>query len=188
MNTQCGVSRGNILRNAKLMSMLVILSTFGGCADVKEKVAQVREMIRKMRGLEPAPPAPLPPTMQAGIPAPAASARAPSLRADCSAKDETGYVESIKLALESGQVGQLEAKVEIPRRGSCQFRLADFRQTRTAPHVELKSNSGSMCTVRMWEQGDHFTVAFSDCQDRCTRGAFDYVWPIELSATDGSCL
>ncbi len=193
-------SGGNarIVQGTRLATMLAIIFAIGGCAQIKEKVSEVREKIRKMRGLQPAPPSPLPPTMQAAVPVPAAplpevKAIAPpagglNLRAECNARDETGYVESIKLAVVGGQVGLLEAKFDVPRRGSCQFQLADFRQTRATPHVELQSSSGSACTVRMWQQADRFTVAFSDCHEKCTRGAFDYVWPVELNAADGTCL
>lgn len=177
----------SIIKATRLVAILAILCTAAGCA---------------MRGSQPVPPpVRLPPTPQAAEPAPAApappeAARAPiptrpgglSIHADCNARNETGYIESIKLAVNGGQVDLLEAKINIPRHGSCQFDLADFRQTRTAPHVELQSHSGTACTVRMWEQGDRFTVAFSDCQDKCTRGAFDYVWPVELDSKTGTCL
>jgi hypothetical protein len=186
-------------RTAALALVLAIAAMTGGCAELKEKVGELREKIRKMRGLQPAPPPPLPPVVQAAPPAPgapAAAVEAPAaiperglnVRAECSARDETGYTESIKLTVDQGRVGLLEAKFEIPRRGSCGFQLSDFRQTRTAPHVELQSSAGTRCTVRMWEQGGRFTVAFSDCQEKCTRGAFDYVWPVELNSADGSCL
>jgi hypothetical protein len=186
-------------RTVPLALVLAIGAMTGGCADLKDKVSEIRESIRKMRGLQPAPPPPLPPTMQAAPPAPATPAaavevpaaipeRALSVRAECTSRDETGYTESIRLAVEQGRVGMLEAKFEIPRRGSCGFQLSDFRQTRAAPHVELQSSTGTKCTVRMWEQGSRFTVAFSDCQEQCTRGAFDYVWPVELNSRDGTCL
>jgi hypothetical protein len=90
--------------------------------------------------------------------------------------------------VDQGRVGMVEAKITIPRRGSCEFLLSDFRQTRTEPHVELKSNHGTMCTIRMWQQEGRFTVAFSECQEKCTRGAFDYVWPMQVKMADGSCL
>ncbi len=201
MCTQNQFQHKTIIERTSLVAMLVIMCTAGGCAKVQEKVSEVQEMIRKMRGLQPAPPPPLPPPTQAAPPTPGASApaeaarppiptrrRALSVHADCSSGEGTGYVESIKLAVEAGPVDLLEVKIDIPRRGSCQFRLADFRQTLAAPHVELHSNSDSACTVRMGEQGDRFTVAFSSCQEKCTRGAFDYVWPVELNAKKGTCL
>ena len=187
-----------MIAGTRLVAVAILLGAIGGCAEIKEKVSEVREKIRKMRGTQPAPPPPMPPTVQATAPTPAAPApteksAAPAadglnVRADCSARDETGYVETIKLAVQGGQVGLLEAKFDVPRRGSCQFRLTDFRQTRMEPHVEMQSASGSACTVRMWEQASRVTVAFSDCQEKCTRGAFDYVWPVELNAADGACL
>ena len=111
-----------------------------------------------------------------------------SVRSECKSRDETGYTESIRLVVDQGQVSLMEAKIEVPRRGTCDFRLSDFRQTRAKPHVELRSNTGSMCTVRMWQQRNRFTVAFNDCHEKCTSGAFDYIWPVELNSADGSCL
>ena len=41
------------------------------------------------------------------------------------------------------------------------------------------------CVVRIWQQGDRVTMAPTDCADKCTRGAFDYAWPIEFKTTGG---
>jgi hypothetical protein len=187
-------------RTAPLATALVIAVATGSCTGVKEKVGETREGIGKAPGQQqPAPSPPVPPTVQATPPAPSAPkartgamapipARPLSVRSECTARDATGYTESIKLAVDQGRVGLLEAKIEIPRRGSCRFHLSDFRQTRTEPHVELRSSSGTMCTVQMWQQSGRFTVAFSECQEKCTRGAFDYVWPMHVKIADGSCL
>jgi hypothetical protein len=184
---------------ALLATALVIAVATGGCAGVKEKVGEVREGIGKAPDQQPATTPPAPPTARATPPVPSAPkprigaaapipARPLSIRSECKARDAAGYAESIRLAVDHGRVGLLEAKIEIPRRGSCRFHLSDFRQTRTEPHVELKSSTGTMCTVRMWQQHGRFTVAFNDCHEKCTRGAFDYVWPMNLKMADGSCL
>lgn len=180
-------------RTGLLATALVVAGATGGCAVVKETVGEIREVFGKARGQEPAPTVGAAP-QEPGAPtarsesATAIPARPLSVRAKCTARDETGYTESIRLAVDEGRVGLLEAKIEIPRRGSCGFHLSDFRQTRTEPHVELRSSTGTMCTVRMWQQNDRFTVAFNECHEKCTRGAFDYVWPIQLKLADGSCL
>ena len=186
MHTHSEVERRSVTKRTRLVALLVMLSTDGA---------------RSMRAPQPATPVP-PPLSTQSVP-PAADASAPagaattpkltpraalSVHAVCNARDESGYTESIKLAVEGGRVDQLEVKLDTRRRGSCQFRLADFHQTRTTPHVELHARAGSACSVRMWEQGDRFTVAFSDCQEKCTRGAFDYVWPVELNSRTGACL
>ena len=192
-------ARAVFARKAVLAAALLIAGVLNGCSGVKEKVADTREASAIARGPQPAPAAQPSSTPPAAQPAPSASAarvevaalkpaHALSVRSECTARDETGYTESIRLAVDQGRVELMEAKIEIPRRGSCGFRLAEFRQTRTEPHVELQASSGTMCTVRMWRQGERFTVAFSDCQEKCTGGAFAYVWPVNVSSSDGSCL
>lgn len=186
-------------RTALVATALVIAVATGGCAGVKERAGNIPEGIGKTPDQQPASSPPLPSTVQTAPPVPSAPkarigaaapipARPLSVRSECTARDQAGYTESIKLAVDHGLVGLLEAKIEIPRRGSCRFHLSDFRQTRTEPHVELKSSTGTMCTVRMWQQEGRFTVAFSECPEKCTRGAFDYVWPMHLKMADGSCL
>lgn len=177
------------------MGLLVAL-VLVGCAGVGEIGSRVGGLVR---GTEPAPPAPLPP--QASIPPPPPAATRPggsgaamvgaparlNLSSSCSARDEAGYAESIRLQVAEGRVQELQARIEVPRRGACTFQLADFRQTREAPHVELASRSGSACAVRMWEQHGRLTVAFSECHDKCSRNTFEYIWPIQLRAADGAC-
>jgi hypothetical protein len=186
-------------RNSLLATALVVAVAAGGCAGVKEKAGEIPEGTGKAPIPKPAPSAPAPPTEQATPPVPAAPksrsaaatpipARPLSVRSECTARDATGYTESIRLAVDQGRVGTLDATITIPRRGSCGFHLSDFRQTRTEPHVELKSSHGTTCTIRMWQQDGRFTVAFSECQEQCTRGAFDYVWPMHVKMADGSCL
>lgn len=184
---------------ALLATAMVIAVALGGCAGVKERAGEIPEGVAKAPGQQTAPNPAVPPTAQAAPPthsAPKARigvaapirARPLSVRSECTTRDHAGYTESIRLVVDQGRVGLLEAKIEIPRRGSCAFHLSDFRQTRTDPHVELRSSTGTMCTIRMWQQDGRFTVAFSECQEKCTRGAFDYLWPVELKMADGSCL
>ncbi len=179
-----------------LTVLLAMMCVISGCAGVKERP---RETMSQARSRQTAPLPPVSPALQTAPPSPdvpkasiVAATPIPagtlSVRSECTSRDQTGYTESIKLAVDQGRVDLLEAKIDIPRRGSCGFRLADFRQTRSEPHVELQSSTGSMCTVRMWQQGERFTVAFNDCQEKCTRGAFEYVWPMNLNSADGSCL
>ena len=173
-----------------LLAALSVALLAGGCAE--RKIASgTPESPRPGRGTEPAPAAPARPPVTAPapgkVPAPIPD-RALNIRADCTSRDEIGYAEAIKLSVASGLVSQLEARITVPKRGSCSFQLADFRQTRSAPHVELVARSGSRCVTRMWYQQNRFTVAFSDCPEMCTpRGAVDYIWPIELRLSDGAC-
>jgi len=164
-------------------AVLGLCALAAGCAEVKEQVAQVREIIRKMRGLQPAPPPPAPPPA-AQIPAPAAAGL--NLNGNCAGKDETGYAENARIEVAGGQVRALEAHIEIPKRGSCSYRLADFNQTMATPYVMLVARSATGCALRLWQQGDRITLAPTDCADKCSRGAFEYAWPVEFAA-DGSC-
>jgi hypothetical protein len=192
-------SAREVFARAGLVAAALVVAVATGCSGVKEKMGGILDGTSKAPAEQPAmsPPAPSaaqPTPSVPGAPKARSGARAAiaarplSVRSECTARDAAGYTETIRLAVDQGRVGMLEAKIDIPRRGSCKFHLSDFRQTRTEPHVELKSSTGSMCTVRMWQQEGRFTVAFNDCQEKCTRGAFDYVWPMNLKMADGSCL
>ncbi len=180
------------IRSARLplLASLSIALLAGGCAERKE-AGGTSESVRPGLGIEPAPavserpPIAAPTTGKAPAPIPD---RALNIHADCTSRDEQGYVEEIKLSVANGMVRRLETRITVPKRGSCSFQLADFRQTRSAPHVELVARSGSKCATRMWYQQNRFTVVFSDCSEMCTpRGTVDYIWPIELRLSDGTC-
>ena len=112
--------------------------------------------------------------------------RALNVAADCAFKDETGYRGAMKLKVADAQVRTFEARVDIPGRGACRFDLKDFRQTASMPNVALSAQR-SRCIVRMWEQGRRVTVAFNNCQDRCSGRAYSYLWPILADVHTGSC-
>ncbi len=107
-------------------------------------------------------------------------------RTSCSFRDDTGYAGKLDLAVHEARVEQLEARIDVPKRGTCQFRLADFRQTESLPIVVLASQQSS-CKVSLWEQGDQVTVAFRDCRAECGGDAVDYLWPILVDRRKGSC-
>ncbi|TAH47132.1 MAG: hypothetical protein EYC67_07565 [Betaproteobacteria bacterium] len=106
------------------------------------------------------------------------------LKTDCRFRDEAGYSASAMLDVSYAEVKDFSATVDIPNRGTCRFD-GEFAQVRRTPHVELRARDG--CTVSMWEQGEQVTVAFTNCASRCTRGAFDYVWPIIVDRRNGQC-
>lgn len=154
-----------------------------GCAELKEDIREVRDFLRVIRGKERAPAPPAPPPVSE-IPAPAAAGM--TFAGNCVGKDEGGYAENVRVDVVGGQVRSFEGRVDIPNRGSCTYRLTEFAQTRRAPYVELMARSGSACAVRMWQQGDRITLAPTDCAEKCTRGAFDYAWPVQFN-TAGRC-
>jgi hypothetical protein len=109
-----------------------------------------------------------------------------NVKTECSFRDETGYNGALKLDVAEARVNAFEAKVNIPKRGSCRFNLKDFRQTKELPAIELSQNKGA-CIVRMWEQGSRVTVAFQQCERMCSGNAYISLWPILNDRRDGSC-
>lgn len=114
------------------------------------------------------------------------SGQALNARASCSFRDDTGYAGRLDLAVREARVEQLEARIDVPKRGTCQFRLADFRQTESLPIVVLASQQSS-CKVSLWEQGHQVTVAFRDCRAECGGDAVNYLWPILVDNQKGRC-
>jgi hypothetical protein len=107
-------------------------------------------------------------------------------KASCRFKDETGYRGQLQLDVKGAKVEKLNARVEVPKQGSCNFRLADFQQTDSLPTVVLAAKN-SDCKVSLWEQGEQVTVAFRDCRAECSGGSADYLWPILVDNRKGSC-
>lgn len=173
---------------------------------LKEQFQIVRDLVRKLRGNQPAPTAPQPP---AQTPAPSPTTPAPTtpapdsppaptpgpipaitggmtFKGNCTGRDETGYAENAQLTITNGQVSQMEVKIDVPKRGACRYQLAAFKQTKSSPFVELIAKSNSYCAVRVWQQGDRVTLAATDCADKCPAGTFDYAWPVAFQ-TSGGC-
>ncbi|MCM2307340.1 MAG: hypothetical protein NDI91_07715 [Sulfuritalea sp.] len=109
-----------------------------------------------------------------------------NVKTDCIFRDEAGYSGTMKLAIEQARVQSFEARVDVPRRGSCRFNLKDFRQTRHLPNVEL-NHLHDRCIVHVWEQGERVTVAFQQCQKMCSGSAWEGLWPILTDTRSGTC-
>ena len=150
---------------------------------LKKDFEVVRDLIRKLRGRDPAPPPPAPPVTTQPAESPVAGM---SFNGNCVARDETGYVENAQISVADGKVSQLAVRIDVPKRGACRYQLAAFRQTKETPFVELVATSNSACSIRVWQQGDRVTLAANDCADKCARGAFDYAWPVAFN-TAGGC-
>lgn len=108
------------------------------------------------------------------------------VRTECRFRDETGYGGALKLEVAQARVSRFEARVTIPKRGSCAFDLKDFRQTKELPAIEL-SHAKTHCIVRVWEQGERITVAFQQCEKQCSGNAYRYLWPILNDRRQGAC-
>jgi len=107
-------------------------------------------------------------------------------KANCRFRDETGYRGRMNLDVKDARVARFDARVDVPKRGSCRFELKDFRQTGRLPAVVLAGKK-SGCIVSLWEQGDQVTVAFRDCRAECSGDSVDYLWPILVDNRKGSC-
>ena len=106
------------------------------------------------------------------------------VRADCRYRDEAGYEVAARLDVSYAEVRAFAASVSVPRRGSCRFD-GPFSQTRRSPSVQLRAADG--CEINIWEQAHQVTIGFAGCASRCTRGTFDYVYPIIIDRRSGQC-
>ncbi|MDR2240177.1 MAG: hypothetical protein LBE33_07020 [Zoogloeaceae bacterium] len=109
-----------------------------------------------------------------------------NVKAECRINDEAGLTGALTLNITEAKVNAFAATVNIPKHGTCRFALKDFSQTKTLPIVELSQTKGN-CIVRVWEQGERVTVAFSRCEKQCTGGAFSWLLPIIHDRRDGTC-
>ena len=109
-----------------------------------------------------------------------------SVSTQCKFKDETGNFGSATVEVVNSKVNAFKAEVTMPKRGTCRYDLAQFRQTQALPSVEL--TGARDCRVHMWEQGEQITVAFANCHTLCSpASAHDYVWPLLIDKSTGRC-
>jgi hypothetical protein len=147
--------------------------------------------------------APLPtppgPTVAAVPPAPAGEApavapptpiptRVIQLTGDCSQTEDDGFREEARVHVTNNEVRSLTWRLWVPKRGGqCSFDLAEFRQTRSAPHIELKALDGSPCTLMVWQDPRRVTLAHARCEKRCTPGIYEQAWPVMFDPASGRC-
>lgn len=121
-----------------------------------------------------------------GRPTPIAS-RDIDLAGDCRRTEEDGFREDAQLRVADNTVQQLSWKLWVGKRGSCSFDLADFRQVRKSPHIELRANDGSGCKLMVWQDPRRVTLAHASCQQRCTPGIYEEAWPVMFDPGTGTC-
>jgi len=143
-----------------------------------------------LRDLPPAPLAktvPAPPAPRAGRPTRAMKAQPITLAMRCAAMDERKHTVQADVDVSGGHVRYLRARLAQPR-GSCEFALPDFTQTRTMPSIELRDRRGSACTLRMWEQGPQVVLSYHGCESYCQPGqAFGEILPVLFDRRVGHC-
>nr|WP_261634728.1 hypothetical protein [Cupriavidus gilardii] len=115
------------------------------------------------------------------------AARVIELAGYCSRTEEDGFREEARMRVASNEVQALSWKLWVSRRGSCAFDLADFRQTRKAPHIELQARDDSGCKLMVWQDPRRVTLAHANCQQRCTPGIYEEAWPVMFDPGNGMC-
>ena len=105
----------------------------------------------------------------------------------CAQTEEDGFREQATLKVRDNDVQALSWQLWVGKRGSCSFELADFRQTKRRPHIELLARDGSGCKLMIWQDPRRITVGHAGCQARCTRGIYDKAWPVMFDPASGRC-
>ncbi|MBY4896780.1 hypothetical protein [Cupriavidus sp. AU9028] len=121
-----------------------------------------------------------------GTPSPIA-ARDIDLAGSCQRTEEDGFREDALLRVTDNNVQQLQWKLWVGKRGSCAFDLADFRQTKRRPHIELAARDGSACKLLIWQDPRRVTLAHANCERRCTPGIYEEAWPVMFEPDSGAC-
>lgn len=106
---------------------------------------------------------------------------------DCRRTEEDGYREDAQLRVSNNAVQELQWKLWVGSRGSCSFNLADFRQTRSKPQIELMAKDGSRCELMIWQDPRRVTLAHANCAKHCTGNIYEKTWPVLFEPGGGGC-
>ena len=109
------------------------------------------------------------------------------LDAHCVQREEDGFREDARLAVDANEVRALNWKLWVGQRGTCTFDLTDFRQTQKRPSIELVARDGSRCKLLVWQQPGRVTLAHANCESHCTAGIYDDAWPALFDPDTGRC-
>ncbi len=131
---------------------------------------------------------PIPVPLPGRGPGPAPIADRPiDLDGACVQTEEDGFREDAHLNVRDNRVLALDWTLQVGRRGSCSFRQADFRQTKSRPHIELVARDGSSCRLMIWQEPRRITLAHNGCESRCTPGIYEQAWPVMFDPQTGRC-
>ena len=130
-------------------------------------------------------PIPLPSLPGMGRPTPIADRRI-DLNGYCSQTEEDGFREQATLQVADNNVSALQWQLWVGRRGSCQFDLSTFRQTKRRPNIELRERYGN-CTLMVWQDPRRVTLAHAHCEQHCTPGIYEQAWPVLFDPRSGTC-
>jgi len=110
-----------------------------------------------------------------------------TLQGSCSQVDDDGFREQARLDVQGGAVQALDWQIWVGRKGTCSFRLDEFSQTRTAPHIELQALDRSGCKLVVYQDPRRVTLGHAGCERRCTNGVHDQAWPVMFDPRSGGC-
>ncbi|WP_354682869.1 hypothetical protein [Cupriavidus necator] len=105
----------------------------------------------------------------------------------CKRTEEDGFREDAHMDVRANEVRALKWKLWVSRRGSCEFNLAEFRQVRETPHIELQAIDGSQCKLLVWQDPRRVTLAHNRCEKYCTPGIYEQAWPVLFDPKSGNC-
>ena len=105
----------------------------------------------------------------------------------CEQREDDGFQERATLRIAKRQVQTLNWRSVVGRKGSCNFELGGFHQTRNRPHLELLANDGSGCRLMVYQDARRVTLAHAGCERRCTPGVYDQAWPVMFDPASGRC-
>ncbi len=105
----------------------------------------------------------------------------------CAQVEEDGFREDALLVVDDNRVRSLEWTLWTGKRGSCRFALADFRQSKEKPHIELAARDGTGCRLMVWQEPGRVTLAHVHCEARCSPDIYDEAWPVSFDPATGRC-
>jgi hypothetical protein len=111
----------------------------------------------------------------------------PTLQGSCSQAEDDGFREQARLEVEQGTVRALDWQLWVGRRGTCSFRLDQFRQTKSRPHIELLALDRSGCKLVIYQDPRRVTLGQAGCERSCTNGIHDEAWPVMFDPRSGGC-
>jgi hypothetical protein len=167
--------RGANMSIKRLSTGWFVVAALAACAELPNPLAHL-----PMPGRAPSPEV----FKERATPIPA---RVITIAANCSRTEEDGFREDAHMLVADNNVKSLSWKLWAGRHGSCTFNLADFKQTRQSPHIELSDTDGSACKLMVWQDPSHISLAHANCQRHCTAGAYDHAYPVMFDATSGHC-
>jgi hypothetical protein len=110
-----------------------------------------------------------------------------TINAHCVQREEDGFREDARLSVDDNRVRAIDWQLWVGNRGSCHFKLDEFRQTREKPQIELLAKDGGGCKLFVWQEPGRVTLAHVGCEARCTAGIYEEAWPVLFDPSSGQC-